>query len=330
MTELDRSVDLINVHGENISIPAITAVGSPHPNLFETYTLRRGGIIAKEVRVLITEAFLSDTNASAFFYGKLNESDGRDVALKFSTTGFIDYEYAGLSILHANGVNVPEPIALVERDQQPKIGIIMGRILGNIFSDVSSPTNRFLLGKEVRKANEIAVPGFGLITDGIAQFQSAEEYVRSEIRAIVPHIQSAGAVQLLTDLWNEIRENVAIQQPRFVHRDIKGRNVMVSQSGDVVLFDLEYWNGGDPLWDAGEYLSYILRSGKSQSEFNDFLQGYTNGKEPTDGQKLRILFYTLLSAGRFVELVARVDPANIDYATTGLDTASTFVRGKLK
>lgn len=318
MTELSRTLGPVSVSD------------SLHLDPSETYIPHRTEQAAKNFRVLgPTKPFFSSTNASEFFHGRLDKSDGRDVTLKFSTTGFIDNEYEGLSILHMHGIKVPEPIALVDRDKHPKTGIIMARIFGDDFSDVSSRSHRFILGQEVRKANEISVSGFGLIPNGIAQFQSAEEHVRAEATVMMPHIQSdTEAVQLLSELWNKVRGDVSKQQPRFIHRDLKGRNAMVAQSGDVMLLDLEYWNGGDPLWDVGGYLFYVLRSGKPQSDFQDFLQGYTNGKELTRGQGLRILFYTLFSAGRFVELVARVDPKNIDYAANGLNKVSNFVRSK--
>jgi|GEM_PF-6982254 len=295
----------------------------------ETYTQIEKGQ-QREFTVWTSETFLSDANASLFIHGKMDKPDGRDVTLKFSTTGYISYEYSGLSILYREGVNVPEPIALVDRDQHPKTGIIMGRVFGQDFTNVSSVQNRILLGKEAKKTNSIQVPGFGYITDYFPQFQSAREQVRSEIGIMMPHIQRyEEAENLLMELWSQVSDEVAEQEPRFIHRDLKGRNVMVDNDGKVILVDLEYWNGGDPLWDVGGYLFYILRSGKSEAEFHDFLEGYTDGKEPEDGEKLRILFYTVLSAGRFVELVSRVDPANIDYATNGLTTVVNFVKAKL-
>lgn len=295
----------------------------------DTHILHKVGKEAEEVRVMVTEQFLSSTNASVFIHGKL--VNGRDVTIKASQTGYIFNEINGLKKLYTHGVHVPEPIALVDRDEEPRIGIVMGRVFGKDFSDVSSPENCFLLGREVRKANEIPVSGFGLIGDDGPQFQSANEHVESTIELMTHHIQAdTKAFKLLIQLWGEVREDVDAQSPKFIHRDLKGRNVMVADSGEVILLDLEYWNGGDPLWDVGGFLFYVLRSGKPQSEFEDFLQGYTEGKEPTEKEKLRILFYTLLSAGSFVELVARADPENINYATEGLRKTTDFVRGKLE
>lgn len=291
----------------------------------ERYTHHGAGGITHEIQVTVTERFLSPYNKSPLMYGKLE--DGRDVALKFPNTGYARNEYDGLTLLHSSGVRVPQPIAFITRDEPPSSGLIMERVYGNTLDKVPSALNRFLLGREVRRMHTIGVSGFGLINYGLPQFQRGEEYVEAVVSEIMPHIQNDREVaRLLSELWSEIRPHTT--QPRFIHRDVKDKNVIVNQSDRVTLFDLEYWNGGDPMWDVGGYLFYILRIQKPEAEFREFLQGYTDGQEPTDPQRSHILFYSLLSAGRLVELVSRIDPTNIDYATKSMRNVSAFVKGK--
>lgn len=291
----------------------------------EHYTPQEAGGATQEIQVRVTERFLSPYNKSPLMYGKLE--DGRDVALKFSTTGYARNEYTGLALLYSNGVRVPQPIAFVTRDEPPNSGLIMERVYGDTLDKVPSVLNRFLLGREVRKMHMIGVSGFGLVNDGLPQFQRGEEYVEAVVSEIMPHIQNDREVaHLLSELWSELRPHAT--QPRFIHRDVKDKNVIVDRSSRVTLFDLEYWNGGDPMWDVGGYLFYILRIQKPEAEFREFLQGYTDGQELTDPQKSHILFYSLLSAGRLVELVSRIDPTNINYATKSMRNVSAFVKGK--
>lgn len=294
----------------------------------KSYSYQEPGGEGKEIQVAVTEAFFSPVNRSPFFHGKL---DGRDVTIKFSSTGYSDNEYNGLSILYANGVCVPQPIALIERDEEPKTGIIMARIFGETLDQVPSALNRLSLGKEVRKTNEIAVSGFGLIINGIPEFKQEAEFVESTFLKMMPYIQNhKDEANLLLELWRQVKSDRTEREPRFAHRDIKDKNVIVSQSCHITLIDLEYWNGADPMWDVGGYLFYVLRTNRPESDFREFMQGYTNGQESVDHQKLRILFYSLLSAGRFVELVSRIDPNNIAYAVKSMSITSDFVRNKLQ
>lgn len=291
----------------------------------ERYTSQGAGSAPRDILVTVTESFVSPYNKSPLKFGKLQ--DGRDVALKFPTTGLARNEYVGLELLHSNGVRVPEPIAFVERVEEPTSGIVMEKLEGRTLDEVTTPENRFLLGREVRKMHMIGVLGFGLIDQGTPQFQQGADYVESVMAEITPHLQGdRESAHLLSELWGELKAQAI--QPKFIHRDVKDKNVIVEPAGRVALFDLEYWNGGDAMWDVGGYLFYTLRTQKPEAEFREFLQGYTDGQESADPQKTDILFYSLLSAGRLVELVSRVDPNNIDYANKSMSKVAAFVKGK--
>ncbi len=283
----------------------------------------------RDINVMVTETFVSANNQSQLMHGHLE--NGRSVTLKFPNTDFAYNEYLGLSLLTNNGIRAPQPIAFITRDEVPKNGLIMERINGVTLYEAPSPKNRFLLGRAVRKMHDISVEGFGLVNNGSSQFQSGEEYIASVISDLTPYAQNnKDGLNLLYNLWNKVEPHGVQQSPKFIHRDLKDKNVMLDQAGDITLIDLEYWNGGDPMWDVGGYLFFTLRTGESESTFIDFLQGYTDGQEPTDNQKLNTLFYSLLSAGRFLELVAQKDPANIDYAIRSMNTVSSFIKKKVQ
>lgn len=173
----------------------------------------------------------------------------------------------------------------------------------------------------------IGVPGFGLIHKDVPQFHQGTDYVESVIARIMPqlHIDRESA-HLLSEFWEGLRAEPV--QPKFIHRDIQDKNVIVEPGGGVALFDLEHWNGGDAMWDVGGYLFRTLKNQKPEAEFQEFLQGYTNGQESTDPHKSKILFYSLLLAGRLVDLTSRVDPANIDNARKTMRSVTAFIKGK--
>lgn len=289
----------------------------------EHYTSQGVGGAPRDILVTVTESFVSSYNKSSLKFGRLQE--GREVALKFPTTGRARNEYTGLELLHANGVRVPEPIALVERIEEPTSGILMEKLEGRTLEEVTSPQNRVLLGREVRKMHMIGVPGFGLIDQGIPQFQQGADYVESVMAKIMPQVHTdRESAHLLSELWGELRGEAV--QPKFVHRDIQDKNVIVEPTGRVALFDVEHWNGGDAMWDVGGYLFYTLKTQKPEAEFREFMQGYTDGQESSDLQKAEILFYALLLAGRLVDLVSRVDRNNINYARKSMHSVVTFIK----
>lgn len=282
----------------------------------------------QDILVTLTESFSSAYIGSSLMHGELE--NGRGVTLKFSRIqGGTEREYAGLALAYNHGISVPEPIAIVTREEEPTNGLILERVYGETLAQSSSPEKRQRFGQEVRKLHDIDVPGFGILSGDVSQFQEMEPYVGSWLAKILPYLKEDEGKILLMDLWNQAKPIVLAQKPVFLQHDVNDNNVMVDAQGKLTLLDFEWWQGGDPMDDLGLYLYHNVRQDKPEDEYRDFLLGYNQGQPLDDSQKLDLLFHTVLAAGRVVSFCARLNPSRLEEAQKDFDKITHYVRTRL-
>lgn len=270
---------------------------------------------AEQHRVLIKVVDSSTTyfQKSSLIHGEL--ADGRQVTLKFSTVEEgVNREYEGLSLATKHGISVPEAYAVVTRDEEPSKSVLMQRIQGKTLEEIPNSRNQYMnpLGRELHKLHQIAIDGFGYVTNGKAQYTSAEPYINRMVKDAHHYFYGdEDASNLLNTLWNDVKKSVDKVKPKMIHGDVYDGNLMVDHKNDVVLLDFEFWKGADPMEDLGMYFYRIIQGDRQTTELTELLSGYTNGEELSQEQKLSLLFYTHLYGARTVKFISKKYPGEV-------------------
>lgn len=276
----------------------------------------------------VTENFQTSFNGSTVMHGIENS---REVTLKFSgRPEGAKREFEGLTLAYTSAAHVPQPLNLIKRQSEPSVGIMMQRVNGHSLNEDRSSENLHLLGEEAKALHALTVTGFGIITDGRAQFTTAEVYLQTEIDEALPYFyDNEKARGILQNLWLQARGTIIPKEPHFVHGDIIPTNAIHDGNGHVYVVDFENWRGGSPWEDIGIYLADNIKHNRPESELRNFMHGYMDNQELTDGQKQGILFYALLAQARVTGVYARHFPDRVGKSLNDLAKIVNLIESDL-
>lgn len=284
--------------------------------------------ITKEFRVRITQDYVSEYVGNHILFGLLD--DGKEVVIKFNRiAGGAVQEFNNL--LLANSFNVPSPraIGIVQDKEESGVGFMMEKASGISLDEADGIDPECALAKAVRTLHAISLPGYGPIIRGKPQFDSSSDYHDFWLERIIPFIEDPTTTHLLEDLYNENREFILSQSPVFIHRDLKGSNVLVNPP-DISIIDFEWAQGGNRNDDLAVYLYHAIRLDRSNDNVDAFFNEYFGGKKMPDQEKYNLLFYLLLAAGRVVSFSARMNRERLGEAERDLKKVVNYIDSVLK
>ena len=200
--------------------------------------------------------------------------------------------------------SIPTPPIVYSSDDcdlLPAPWIIWEWFPGKPSCDIGSKSERqeaaFKAGIELRKMHEIKMPGFGC-PDATDEWSG--EDIKSTIDFYIRRIQNIikkGGVAFSENEHSDIlqvteqsKELLSFAEPRLLHGDITGGNVIVSISNEITFIDPGEIIAGDPMSDLGysqtTRLSPVFREG--------IWKGYTKDNPLTDEEYDRFLRWRLL------------------------------------
>lgn len=204
-------------------------------------------------------------------------------------------------LLIKNNIPTPEIVyASADRDLIPAPWIIWEWFGGEPSCGIESESERrniaIQTGVQLRKIHEIETPGFGRPDsegDWADDIQGTLDFYAGRIKNLMEKGGTAFSDEELAEILKataESRELASFSEPRLLHGDITGGNVLVSESKEIAFIDPGEIIAGDPMSDLGysqtTRLSPIFRDG--------VWEGYTKDKPLTDEEQDRFLRWRLL------------------------------------
>lgn len=281
------------------------------------------------IKIRVKRQTNSEFIGSTILYGTLENS--QDVVCKLSEIpGGAEREWEGLQIAFLHGISTPTPIALVEFGEKATEGIISEEVSGNLFNNSNSTSLEFSLGQLTKELHQIPQPGWGVIKQGIPEFKSPLEYYKKWLEMTLPQIgNNQLKPNILLELFNRGRGHILTQPPVFIHKDLKDSNIIVTPKNSLVIFDFEWWQGGNPLEDVGVRLYHSIRSQKPNILFQNFLEGYFGKTSLTSLELYDLMFHTIFSAARVVSFTARRNISFLDEAKSDYIKTESYIRNLL-
>jgi Ser/Thr protein kinase RdoA (MazF antagonist) len=214
---------------------------------------------------------------------------------------------------------------LVSRDGAPKDGLVTDFVDGAPLSKVYSEEQLYELGRELRKLHGIIQPGFGNITNGVAQFNSAREYLEFWFEKTLPFIENNQSAYIhFRNLHDSASGRIYDSKPSFIHRDMRLENIFPNNNG-VKIIDFELWQGGDPMDELAISLYDWIITDRNINSYNVLLSGYHQDKPMDDKEITSLNFHLLMRSFRFISFCERINPKFKAEAYQNLDKVLAYL-----
>lgn len=273
----------------------------------------------------VDSTITSKLTGNELYFGWLPKRDSLKCA-KFSVFGNgSQREWDGYLLAFSHKVPTATPVALVSREQKPRLGIITDRVHGPSIEAAPTEAQLHQVGIELRKLHAISVPGYGYFAKAVPQFRSAQEYLSFWFEKTLPYIEKKPSVYaLFKQLHDAASVRIYSFSPSFIHKDVRLENVLVD-AGGIKFIDFEWWQGGDSMDDIAIALYHWVRTEKRPDSFKPIVDAYFKGSAVTDQERITISFYLLFQALRFVSFCERINPAHKAEAYQYLDKIIEYI-----